>query len=102
MRDIAVPLGVLIGSDFNRKEGPMRRIELAKPILTSKITKMIDRILKCWCDENGYRRGSAEASRKAKSLVQWLELGVTDEVELSNLIRDDIVITTRQVRDTNG
>ncbi|CAN7257886.1 hypothetical protein [Rhizobium sp. LjRoot258] len=80
----------------------MRRIELAKPILTSKITEMIDRILKCWCDENGYRRGSAEAGRKAKSLVQWLELGVTDEVELSNLIRDDIVITTRQVRDTNG
>jgi hypothetical protein len=37
--------------------------------------------------------GSVEATRKAKSLLQWIELGVTDEGELSSLIREDIVIT---------
>jgi hypothetical protein len=56
---------------------------------------MFDRILQCWCEENGYPRGSVEAGRKAKSLLQWIELGVTDEAELSDLIRDDIVINSR-------
>jgi hypothetical protein len=73
----------------------MRRIELAKPVLISKVTDMIDRILQCWCEENGCPRGSVEAGRKAKSLLQWIELGVTDEAELSDLIRDDIVINSR-------
>ncbi len=71
----------------------MRRIELAKPVLISKVTDMIDRVLERWCAENGCPRGSVEATRKAKSLLQWIELGVTDEGELSSLIRDDIVIT---------
>lgn len=72
----------------------MRRIELAKPVLISKVNDMIDRILQCWCEENDYPRGSVEAGRKAKSLLQW-ELGVTDEAELSDLIRNDIVINSR-------
>ncbi len=73
----------------------MRRIELAKPVLISRVTDMIDRILQCWCEENDYQRGSVEAGRKAKSLLQWIELGVTDEAELSDLIRNDIVINSR-------
>ena len=61
--------------------------------LKSTITELIDRILKDWCAEHGHKRGSIEASRRAKSLTQWIEFGVTDETELSDLIRDDIVIS---------
>jgi hypothetical protein len=81
--------------DLVRIGGQMRRIELAKPVLISKVTDMFDRILQCWCEENGYPRGSVEAGRKAKSLLQWIELGVTDEAELSDLIHNDIVINSR-------
>ncbi|MDP9812976.1 hypothetical protein J2W42_005847 [Rhizobium tibeticum] len=71
----------------------MQRIELTKPVLISKVTDMIDRILECWCAENGHPRGSIEATRKAKSLLRWIELWVTDEGQLSSLIREDVVIT---------
>ncbi|OWV99924.1 hypothetical protein [Rhizobium sp. R693] len=73
----------------------MQWISWQRPVLVSKITELIDRILRNWCDENGHQKGSAEASQKAKSLLQWIELGVTDEHELTDLIRDDIVITTK-------
>ncbi len=70
----------------------MQWISWHRPMLASKITDLIDRILECWCDEHGHHTGSVEARRKANSLLQWIELGVTDERELSDLIRDDIVI----------
>jgi|UPI0005668ADF hypothetical protein len=34
----------------------MRDIDWPKPMLKSKITDMIDRVLKSWCDENGTTR----------------------------------------------
>ncbi len=70
----------------------MGHIDWPKPILKSKITDLIDRILMAWCDENGHRGGSLEATNKATSLLQWIEFGVTDEGELAHLIRNDIVI----------
>jgi len=73
----------------------MQWISWQRPVLVFKITDLIDRILRNWCDENGHQKGSVEATRKAKSLLQWIELGVTDEYELTDLIRDDIVITTK-------
>jgi hypothetical protein len=73
----------------------MQWISWQRPVLVFKITDLIDRILRNWCDENGHQKGSVEAKRKAKSLLQWIELGVTDEHELTDLIRDDIVITMK-------
>lgn len=73
----------------------MQWISWQRPVLVFKITELIDRVLRNWCDENGHQKGSVEANRKAKSLLQWIELGVTDEHELTDLIRDDIVITTK-------
>ncbi|MBZ9793747.1 hypothetical protein K9B32_27190 [Rhizobium sp. 3T7] len=73
----------------------MQWISWQRPVLVFKITDLIDRILRNWCDENGHQKESVEASRKAKSLLQWIELGVTDEHELTDLIRDDIVITMK-------
>ena len=70
----------------------MQWISWQRPVLVFKITDLIDRILRNWCDENGHQKGSVEAKRKAKSLLQWIELGVTDERELTDLIRNDIVI----------
>ncbi|WP_431322972.1 hypothetical protein [Rhizobium sp. YTU87027] len=70
----------------------MQWISWQRPVLASKITELIDRILRNWCDESGHQKGSAEAIQKAKSLLQWIELGVTDERELTDLIRNDIVI----------
>ncbi|RDJ05852.1 hypothetical protein B5K06_24535 [Rhizobium grahamii] len=68
---------------------------MTKISMKSTIAELIDRILRIWCDEHGHKKGSIEASRKVKSLTQWIEFGVTDETELSDLIRDDIVISTR-------
>jgi len=73
----------------------MQRISWQRPVLASKITDLIDRILRNWCDENGHQKGSVEASQKARSLLQWIELGVTDEHELTDLIRNDIVISAQ-------
>jgi hypothetical protein len=73
----------------------MQWISWQRPVLAFKITDLVDRIVRDWCDENGHQKGSVEASQKAKSLLQWIELGVTDEHELTDLIRDDIVVTAK-------
>jgi len=73
----------------------MIQIDWPKPMLQSKITDLIDRVLRAWCAEHGHGFGSKEVKDKARSLLQWIEFGVTDECELADLIRDDVVLTRR-------
>ncbi|WDZ81602.1 hypothetical protein PWG15_35275 (plasmid) [Ensifer adhaerens] len=70
----------------------IERAALPSGVSQSETIVVLRRILRDWCDARGYRADSQEGGRTAKSLINWYEFGVTDEVELARLIRDDIII----------
>ncbi|WP_027681685.1 hypothetical protein [Rhizobium leguminosarum] len=60
--------------------------------MQSEDVGLLAEVLDGWCVRNECVRTSPLAHRKAKSLVDWFELGVHQRDELARLLEDDVVV----------
>lgn len=73
-------------------DGKMTKTDWPREIVTPETVELLDGVLKAWCLQNGCSLDSDLARKKARSLMDWSDLGVRDAAELARLLDDDITL----------